>query len=106
MDDSTRSAAEGRKLAIAMLREYRELQPEDGSCEDFFRPGRMQRDILNPYLEQLIASSRAVRAGFCTVMNDFLATREDIATDIEHYETLEAEGYDRNEPYFPRPRAA
>ena len=54
--ESISAAAEGRKLAIAMLREYCNLQPGECSYEEFFRPGSMQRDVLHSYLERLIAS--------------------------------------------------
>jgi hypothetical protein len=106
MSKSITPLAQGRRLAIALLREYRDIEAEECSCEDHFRPGREQRDVLGKYLELLIASSNEVRAGFCVVINDFLATADDIATDVEFYEKLEAEGYDRNAVYFPSSRAA
>ena len=90
---------EGRRLAIAMLREFRDLRTEECSCEDHFRPGRTQLDVFGRYLERL--SNSAVRAGFCIVMNDFLAAAPDLAADVDFYEQLEADGYDRNAEYFP-----
>ena len=87
------SVADGRRLAIAMLREFRDLKPEECSCEDHFRPGRAQRDVFGQYLE-LLGSNSEVRAGFCIVMNDFLAAALDLATDVDFYEQLEADGYD------------
>ena len=106
MTNSKAAFVAGRRLAIAMLREFSDLEPGDCSCEDYFRPDRSQRDVLSKYLEQVGSGGAEVRAGFCTVMNDFLAAREDIATDVEYYETLEADGYDRNAPFFEYSRAA
>jgi hypothetical protein len=98
MGASIATVADGRRLAIDMLREFRDLKPEDCSCEDHFRPGRKQRDVFGRYLELL--SSSEIRAGFCIVMNDFLAAALDLATDVDFYEQLEADGYDRNADYF------
>jgi hypothetical protein len=95
------AVAEGRRLAIAMLREFRDLKPEECSCEDHFRPGRAQRDVFGRYLELL--SSSEIRRGFGIVMNDFLAAAPDLAADVGFYEQLEADGYDRNAEYFPAP---
>ena len=92
--------AEGRRLAIAMLREFRDSKPEDCSCEEHFRPGKAQRDVLGRYLN-ILDSSSGLRAGFCIVMNDFLAAAPDLAADVQFYEQLESEGYDRNAEYFP-----
>src|SRR5262245_4043456 len=104
MTKSTATVAHGRRLAIAMLREFRNIEPEECSCEDHFRPDSPQRDVLGKYLEMLTSSE--VRAGFCFVMNDFLASSSDLAADVELYEQLEAEGYDRNAVYFSDSLAA
>jgi len=100
MDKSIATVADGRRLAIAMLREFRDLKPEECSCEDHFRPGRHQRDVFGKYLELLSGSSAEVRAGFCVLMNDFVAAAVDLATDVDYYEQLEADGYERNAEYF------
>ena len=100
MSTSIDPVADGRRLAIAMLREFRDVSLEDCSCEEHFRPGRKQRDVLGKYLDLLGASRGDMHVGFCIVMNDFLAAASDGQVDVECYEALEAEGYDRNAEYF------
>ena len=80
---------DGRKLAIAMLKEFRDGTNEDASCcEAEFRHGQPQRDVLGPYLRTLREASPEVEAGFKIVMNDFLAACPSGYVDPELYEKL------------------
>ena len=70
--------ADGRKLAVKMLREVSvyQIDDEDGpwpwSVQAMFRPEKMQQDnVLLRYLEK-IQGNREALAGFCSIITDHL----------------------------------
>ena len=84
---------DGRKLAIAMLRDMRKhcdecaIQPE-------YRNGVPQQDIsiLKSYLARAQASP-ALEAGFLSIMSDYISTCASYGVpDPDFYENLERKG--------------
>ncbi len=85
------TAADGRRLAIDMLREIRDEVGSDAtSIEEEYREGRPQSDVLARHLRVVGRAGPAVEAGFLAVLTDFLGGAFEAPTDPEFYEELEA----------------
>jgi hypothetical protein len=86
MDDKKCSTeADGRALAVEMLREASDIGLNDLAFREYERDGRPQDQLVLRYLDQLRDADRRVAIGFSSVLSDFLGSCEG-SVDLEIYE--------------------
>jgi hypothetical protein len=92
------SESDGRRLAVAMLNEFRASDTDKCSIEPRFRSGRPQLDIFTRY-RRIVSDclSPAVAAGFDAVLCDHLACAADggVIDNPDYYNNLDEHGNER-----------
>lgn len=85
------TAADGRHLAVDLLRELQAVGSDECLVDAQYRQGRPQCDALARYLRVVRESgSTEVEVGFVAVLTDFIGSAFEVVVDPSAYEEDEA----------------
>lgn len=90
---TTLTEANGREIAIQMLREIENAGLDECTIEQDCRDGGAQNNVALRYIDKL-GDSKQLRAGFASMITEFVASYADGRSNsmAEFYQNMEASG--------------